>query len=413
MTSKLISRREFLYASGVLMLGGSVLTGCQPKESNTIKPPLAAGPINITPQNKILVFIMLGGGNDSFNMLIPTDDASYQDYKTTRGSLALDKSTLMNLDSFTDSNNKSFGLHPSLKKLSQRFNDQELAFIANVGPLITPITKQEFVAGNKPLPIGLMSHSDQFKHWQTSQPHLRSNKGWFGSIADVLENEKDKNSIPMNISLAGSNIMQNGNFSREYAITEKGSIGLKIKDNNKPELSALNKILLDSFDLMLNKTHQNSFAATYIETTKYAQQQHEKFYQAINKININTDFSSADKTESPLASQLKMVAKTIAASSELGLQQQTFFLRYIGWDHHSELLNQHKSMLTVLDDALDAFQKSLHELNIEDKVVTFTGSDFGRSLTSNGNGTDHGWGGTPWSWGKQSMGEKSLANIQN
>ena len=101
-----------------------------------------------------------------------------------------------------------------------------------------------------------------------------------------------------------------------------------------------------------------------------------------------------------------MVARTIKASKKLGLPQQTFFIRYIGWDHHDELLNNHAEMLKVVSQGLGEFQTALSELDIADKVITFAGSDFGRTLTSNGNGTDHGWGGNTLVMGEAIKGGK-------
>ncbi len=418
MNKKKFTRRQFLHSSGVVMVGAStILAGCSgsdkkaeptpptPPEPAPTPPPVD-DELNITPQNKSLVFIMLDGGNDSFNMLVPTTTGTYNDYKNSRGDLSIARNKLLPLNGFTDSNNKSFGLHPSLPKTKALFEESKLAFVANIAPLIEPVTKSEFVAGSKPLPVGLMSHSDQFKHWQTSRPSERINDGWFGAFADVLQKSKADNAISMNISLAGSNIMQNGKEAREYAVTKDGSVGLKVKQNDNPNLRALNDVLSGGFDKMLAVNYSTAFPKTYIDGISHAQAQHETFKAAIDKINVSTDFKSQNGQESDLASQLKMVAKSIAASGDLGMQQQTFFVRYIGWDHHSELLNNHKGMLTVLDDALSAFQTALKELGIEDKVVTFTGSDFGRSLTSNGSGTDHGWGGNTLVMGQDVDGGK-------
>lgn len=398
-----ISRRKFIQSSGLAMIGtGAILSGCG-SNGDTVQPsmppkpqptlPVDDGELTITPQQKSLVFIMLDGGNDSYNMLIPTSNSDYNEYKQSRGSLAIDQAELLSLNNFTDGNNKSFGLHPSLPKTKRLFENKNLAFIANVAPLIEPITKAEFIAGAKPVPLGLMSHSDQFKHWQTSRPAERLNTGWFGSFSDVLQKSLPNDGVSMNISLAGSNIMQNGQQTREYSITSKGSVGLKVKRHDQPHLEALNTVLQGGFDKTMETSYPNAFSHTYIEGIRYAQTQHETFEAATESISVNTDFSSRTGEESDLAAQLKMVAKTIAARNKLGMSQQTFFIRYIGWDHHSELLNKHREMLGVLDDALAAFQSSLNELDIADNVITFTGSDFGRSLTSNGNGTDHDWGG--------------------
>lgn len=385
-----------------MVLGsGLLLSGCGgggsekppipvvPPVTPPVVPPPSNGPLKIAEQAKSLVFIMLDGGNDSFNMLVPRSDTAYQEYANTRGDLALAKSELKPL-SFTDENQKQFGLHPSMPKTQQLFNDKKLAFIANVGPMIEKVTREEYQSDSKPLPLGLMSHSDQFKHWQTSRPGERINSGWFGVVADVVQPQKAENAISMNISLAGSNIMQNGVSSREYAITKNGSIGLRVKDTTKPELAELNSVLLSGFNEMLENNQGSSFDKTYVDGVRHSQAQFEKFAAATNTITVNWQGG-----ESELAQQLEMVAKAIKARDALGMagKQQTFFVRYIGWDHHSELLNAQKKMLGIVDESLSGFQQALEELGVADDVVTFTGSDFGRSLTSNGNGTDHGWGG--------------------
>ncbi|MGY0217672.1 DUF1501 domain-containing protein [Endozoicomonadaceae bacterium StTr2] len=378
-----LSRRSFLQKSGVVMAGSSLLLSGLPGTQ------LMAGtrqepPINLRPQQKALVFLMLDGGNDSYNMLVPMSAPEYKEYADTRGHLALPEQKLLPLNSFEDGKGEMFGLHPSMPEVQQLFNTNKLSFVANVGPLIERVSKSEFYSNTRRLPVGLMSHSDQFRHWQTSRPGERINRGWFGAFADVLQPDKTPGQVPMNISLAGSNIMQNGAVDTSYAITEKGSVGMLFKDQN----GEFDRILQRSVDGVLNRRYDSAFKQTYASFTRTAQRQHESFSSAVNKVNLGTRFSDSD-----LSKQLKMVARSIKASADLGLPQQTFFLRYIGWDHHDELLKSHARMLRIVSQAMGEFQAALNELDIADKVVTFTGSDFGRTLTSNGNGTDHGWGG--------------------
>lgn len=412
MKNKKITRRDFVKTTGTVVLGSGVMVGCgggsvknkpiaapepdkptdpvtPPQEPDNNNPATPGDQISINAADKALVFIMLDGGNDSFNMLVPTSTAAYNEYKASRGGLSLTKESLLALNGFTDKNQKTFGLHQNLPKVQALFNQKKLAFVANVAPMIERVTKAEFKASSKPLPVGLMSHSDQFKHWQTSNPGERINRGWFGDFADVLQKNKASSDISMNISLAGSNIMQNGKEATEYAITDKGSIGLAVKDPSITGPQAdLNRELLNGFNKILESQPSSAFQESYIGATRNSQAQHEKFLAATKDITINTRFADTD-----LSRQLKMVAKSIKAAPQLGMRQQTFFIRYIGWDHHDELLKKHGSMLKILDDALGSFQQALDELGVADKVVTFTGSDFGRTLTSNGNGTDHAWGG--------------------
>ncbi len=94
-----------------------------------------------------------------------------------------------------------------------------------------------------------------------------------------------------------------------------------------------------------------------------------------------------------------MVAKTIGAHSQLGFNRQTFFVFVGGWDHHDETLDSQAAMLPEVSEAVLAFRDALkNDLtysggNMFDKVTLFQCSDFGRTLTSNGKGSDHAWGG--------------------
>jgi uncharacterized protein (DUF1501 family) len=90
---------------------------------------------------------------------------------------------------------------------------------------------------------------------------------------------------------------------------------------------------------------------------------------------------------------MKRIAELISVRESLGVTRQTFFVTYGGWDHHEDTLGQQADMLPALDSGLGQFQVALDELGLSQSVTTFTISDFGRTLTSNGKGSDHGWGG--------------------
>ena len=383
MIDKQISRRGFIKASAAAAGASMMLSGAAPNyaapQANKAKA------INIKPSKKALVFIMLDGGNDSYNMLVPTSSKHYKEYQSSRSNLSLGKQQLLSLDGYQDSQGRTFGVHGSMRDVQQLFKQKKLAFVANTGPMIEPVTKDQFYSGEAKLPLGLLSHSDQFKHWQTARPELRINRGWFGYFADALQPNRAVDQIPMNISLSGSNIMQNGILSSHYSITQDGNVGLIVNKDKTP----LNNVLLDSFEKSLNFNYRSDpLKQSYLSITREAQAQHEKFSRATDKIPVPTSFS-----DTALSQQLRKVVQSIKAADSLGQQQQTYFLRYIGWDHHDELLNNHARMLSILSKALGEFQLALDKLDLADKVITFTGSDFGRTLTSNGNGTDHGWGG--------------------
>lgn len=381
-------QRRQLLKSGAGLAAAGLFSGTAPLFSAqaTAATGPAPGTVKIQPARKALVFIMLDGGNDSFNMLVPRDNQHYREYQTSRSNLALPQSSLLPLNTSVDNQQgREFGLHPAMPEVQQLFNTQQLAFVANIAPLLEPTSKQAMQNGSAKLPLGLMSHADQFRHWQTSRPDNRINQGWFGYFADALQASLPADQIPMNISLAGSNIMQNGVLNSHYSITDTGSVGLIVNEQKTP----LNNTLLESFEQLLNTDYsQDPFKQTYLAQTRQAQARHQIFRDALTPQILQTRFS-----DTPLSQQLKTVARSISAADKLNLQQQTYFIRYIGWDHHDELLDNQHAMLQILSRALHEFQQGLEALGIAEQVITFTGSDFGRTLTSNGNGTDHGWGG--------------------
>ena len=384
MSNTNLSRRNFIKGSAAVAAGISIAG---------VAPAFAAPevPSTVNSKNKALVFIMLDGGNDSFNMLVPTSLTHYADYQQSRSNLALSMSDLLPLKNYKGNGGRTFALHESMPEVQELFAKKKLSFLANIGPLIEPVTKATFKNNSAKLPLGLMSHSDQFKHWQSARPGERINQGWFGFMADEMQPNRAMTQIPMGVSLAGRNIMQDGEDSTSYAITEKGSVGLAVKPSRTQpsEVRELNRSIVENFEELLTQNYSDDpFKQTYTSLTREAQSQHENFIKSVANVEVPTSFSG-----SPLSQQLKKVTQIIKASEDIDTPQQTFFLRYIGWDHHDELLNTQKKMLRVLSKAMGEFQTALDKMGLADQVITMTGSDFGRTLTSNGNGTDHAWGG--------------------
>lgn len=348
---------------------------------------------------KALVCILLAGGNDSFNMLVPRSGAHYNEYAASRSNLALPQGDLLPLN-FTDSNGKQFGLHPSMPEVQSLFNKDKLAFISNVGTLVQPTTMNQYASGSVPVPVGLLSHADQIQQWQTSIPQTRSSKGWGGRMADILHAANGNQNISMNISLTGSNIFQVGNNTSEYAIRTAagGSVGINVLEGN----SALDQVLKTGAESLLAQQYQDIFRSTYTDKIKNSQANHEEFTAAIGQAPVlSTSFS-----ENAVSANMELIAKTISVRNSLNVNRQTFFITFGGWDHHDEVLNNQVAMLSVLSKALSEFQSAMEELGVADCVTTFTASDFGRTLTSNGNGTDHAWGGNVMVMGDKVLGGK-------
>ncbi|MEL6863890.1 MAG: DUF1501 domain-containing protein [Bacteroidota bacterium] len=334
---------------------------------------------------KALVCILLAGGNDSFNMLVPTDADGYAAYTATRSNLALAQNTLLPLNPLVG-NQPMLGLHPAMPEVQQLFNSGQVAMISNVGTLVQPTTKTQFQNGAVTLPLGLFSHADQIQQWQTSVPQSRSAYGWGGRMADILQSMNANQDISMNISLSGRNVFQSGNQVAEYTIRPSGTGSIGIDGYNGTDM--LDQIKTTAVKNLMEQQYTDMFKSTYANVVSNAQSTHEMFSTAVGNINLNTNFSP-----SYLSQSLNMVARTIAARDTLNVSRQTFFITFGGWDHHDEVLNIQNTMLGVVSKALNEFNSAMVELGLSNEVTTFTISDFARTLTSNGNGSDHGWGG--------------------
>ncbi len=101
-----------------------------------------------------------------------------------------------------------------------------------------------------------------------------------------------------------------------------------------------------------------------------------------------------DKNSS-VAKQLEMVSKLISIRDTFddSIDRQIFFVGFKGWDTHKNQNERHPKLLKELSQSLNTFYSALEELGVENQVTTFTASEFGRTLTANNSGTDHGWGG--------------------
>ena len=333
---------------------------------------------------RALVCLFLSGGIDSYNLLVPSGTTEYQEYAAVRGDLALPQADLLPILPAT-SDGRTYGLHPGVPGLQSLFSQGRLAVVANLGTLVEPTTLSQFRNGSVVLPAGLFSHSDQQMSWQTSIPGERSAIGWAGRMADIINTGNCDPNISMNISLSGSNVWQTGRMTSHYTITENGSTGLWDYGGDTP--GAI--LRTEAIDSLLALEYQHLFEKTFAAKMRGAIDAHLDFSAAIAGLPpLQTVFS-----DTHLSRQFRMIALTIAAREALCMKRQTFFVEVGGWDHHDEVILNQAAMLPVISAALSEFQAALVELDVADLVTTFTASDFGRTLSSNGRGSDHAWGG--------------------
>ena len=387
MSKRKISRRKFIGEASCAAMGTTTLFSSILNLGmvNAMASPLS-GPSG---DYKAMICILLSGGNDSFNMLIPNGD-EYSEYAQVRANLALPQNDILGLNPITSG--KQLGLHPSMTGMKNLFDQGKIAFISNIGTLIEPVTKDQVINNSVPLPLGLLSHSDQAMQWQTSFPQERSSIGWGGKMADIIGSMNTNQNISMNISLSGNNIFQAGNQTISYTInSDTGSVDVFGYGEPDP----FHALMTQGVDNLLNQQYQDVFKQTYANTIKNAIQSNAEFDAALaGAPAFNTQFSPNYVSQS-----MQMIARTIAAQETLGMSRQTFFLSFGGWDHHDELLDRQTADLNTLSTALTEFYNALEEISMNDCVTTFSVSDFARTLTSNGNGTDHAWGGNAFVMG--------------
>jgi uncharacterized protein (DUF1501 family) len=328
---------------------------------------------------KALVCVFLFGGNDANNTLIPFDITGYANYASIRGDLALAQNTLLPL---TQAPN--FALNPNLPDVQALFNSGSAAFIANVGTLVQPLTRAEYLAGQA-CPTNLFSHPDQQLEWQNAAQSASTQTGWAGRIADSLGTMYNQGaSIPMITSVAGDTLFCNGSATSPVSIAP-GNVGAAScsegSECSARQASAQALLTLDSGVSLVQ-------ADDTITTNAYAYAK--TLADAVQSI---TPLKTVFPAKNGLAAQLQQIAQIIQVRAALGVQRQIFIASLGNFDTHADRLALQSTLLAEISPALAAFYNATVELNVANEVTAFTMSDFSRTFQPNSNhGSDHAWG---------------------
>ncbi|MBI4622268.1 MAG: DUF1501 domain-containing protein [Verrucomicrobia bacterium] len=338
---------------------------------------------------KALVCIFLNGGNDANNLIIPTGSA-YNAYASQRGLLALPSSNLLSVSPKT-TDGRTWALHPGVVELRTLFDSGRAALVANVGTLVRPTTKTQYQAGIN-LPPQLFSHNDQQVQWQSSVSDQPFTTGWGGRMADLVDALNSNPQVSMSISLNGFNNFEVGRNVAQYSINPTGGAivftGSTARSGNDFARYTAQRDLFAG-------SNPNLFAAAFGTLTKDA-------IASSELLNTTLAGATAFQTVFPasnLGNQLRMIARLMSVSSSLNVKRQIFFARLGGWDLHADQVDDvdrtigaHANLLSQISRAISAFYDATVELGVAEQVTTFTASDFGRTYSSNGDGSDHGWG---------------------
>jgi len=357
----------------------------------------------LTPQAatdyRALVCVFLNGGNDGNNMLVSLDQydgpagslvEGYSNVRNAAG-LAIAKASLLPI---SPASGGSYGFHPNMPEMQALFNQGKLAVLCNNGPLVEPLTRTTYQNGTGKKPLQLFSHSDQVGLFQTAIANVVSQTGWGGRLADKTNGLNGSATFPSNISIAGINLLLSGIDTRQLAVADSGTSLANVLQLSMSGTSSEQALRLASFNEL--RTLDTNFKLV-------------KAASDIRSSSIETDnaLSSVNPTlatvfpNTSLGRQLKQVALLIKACTDplvgINMKRQIFFTQIGGFDTHSAEIGGQGGLLTQVSQAINAFFAATVELGVQNKVTTFTMSDFGRTFQPAGTGvnavgTDHAWG---------------------
>jgi uncharacterized protein (DUF1501 family) len=368
-------------------------------------------------------------------MVLPTDAASWANYTAVRNqapdSIALLAPGTVPLATAAagsparlggvlpiapaNAQGRSFALHPVMDTLRDMFNtDKRLAILPNVGPLIVPTSKVQYGQSSHPKPVNLFSHNDQTNTWQSFKPE-GATQGWGGLMGDVIASQNQR-AVFTAISASGSAVWLSGQNVRQYQVNSAGATRLGTNGNNQLFGMTNANVVAAMKSIVTGSRGGHPFEADIAEVTGRSIDAEETLRGVLKPAsdplfgttpagtatyNANTDPKlmydnplTGVKTANGLAQQLQIVARMIDASGATGVQakRQVFFVNLGGFDTHDAQNRAHADLYARIGHALRYFDTTLAAMGAQNKVTLFTASDFGRTFTSNGDGTDHGWG---------------------
>jgi Uncharacterized protein conserved in bacteria len=351
---------------------------------------------------RALVCVYLQGGNDGHGTVIATDPSSFAAFTQARSGapgLAYPQSELLPITPRTAQSGRTFALNPSLAGLQSLFNAGRAAVIANTGTLIAPATKTQVASNSVPLPDSLFSHFDQTAAWQAIASNLGSGErvGWGGAVADAVEAmNMNSNAMFTCISTAGNALFLSGQSSFQINVTPAGPV--PIYGLNQPPFGLSQAA--NPLNSILTADETNLFAKEYEVVIKRSMQAQATLSSVMAPSGQSgvadppqyLDPITNKLTDNPLAASMQTVARIIAGHASLGVTRQIFYVQLGSFDTHDGQAQAHAKLLTQLGSAFEYFDGLMVNMGMSNQVTSFTISDFGRTLTSNSDGTDHGWG---------------------
>ena len=318
-------------------------------------------------------------------MLVPRSHAEYAVYARSRQNLAIARGDLLRITA-TNPDGGRYGVHPAMSGIKDLFDRGSAAFVTNVGPLIEPVDKASYFNGSAMLPPRLFAHNEQQDQWNALQCSAQSRTGWAGRMAELIRAGVAGQRRVTKASPPGSKLLQRTDETAVFVTGPGGPVrfdGFSIEPDG---------ILCEQREAILRVRAEEHRGVSAHASAR----EQERTNDAVATGCAAVDTAPALSTVFPpsrLGAELETVARLIAVRDDLAMQRQVFFVAAGGFDTHDNQNEDQPGLLGGISDAISAFYAATIELGIAEQVTTFTQSDFGRTLTSNGSGTDHAWGG--------------------
>jgi uncharacterized protein (DUF1501 family) len=409
------SRREFLRTSSALSIAGAASA---PFALNLATMGSAAA--QTATDYKALICLFMYGGNDSAHMVLPTDTESWTRYLEARNQgadpialrapgTAPDAAAaaasparlggVLPINPTTAQAGRAFALHPLMTQTRDLFEAGRVAVIANAGPMIVPTNKTNY--NSVPRPRGLFSHNDQQSTWQAGVAE-GARQGWGGKMADLMISQ-NTNAIFTSISTGGNHVFLSGRSVLQFQVGNGGG-GLNINGRPPGNLFGSTQAATAFQSIITNTGATNLFEKDYATVVKRSIDSQALLNTSLQAITPQM-VAAAPQYQDPLnnnalannglAQQLNSVFRLIAARDQLGVKRQVFLINIGGFDTHDGQNRGLASIYARISAALAYFDATIRNINgvdLSNNVTLFTASDFGRTFTTNGDGTDHGWG---------------------
>ncbi|GMH79107.1 hypothetical protein TL16_g08033 [Triparma laevis f. inornata] len=368
-----------------------------PEDAEIRKIPADNEEATVVSDYKAIVYLMMFGAADSYSFLVPHsgcgDKDMYGDYSQVRGNAALGKHTLLQIDA-EDQVCSKFGLHPSFKHIKQMYEDGDAAWIANVGVLSEPVTRNEYHAKSNKLPPSLFAHNHQAQALHTSNPHDSTGSGWLGRVKDVLI---EKGMTVGSYSISGTAKVLETDVTTAADVLSRSTGVIPFDEGGILDRH------LDAINNLTGSVGSSFMAETFASNLQTIMSRTEKLEEALKGVEAVEDYGTTR-----LGTQFKQVSSVIKANQvKLNNERDIFYVYIGGWDTHNAF--DISGLVTEVDEALEAFTNEMKGEGLWEKVAVVSASDFARTLTDNGVGTDHAWAGNHFITGGSVKGGKVSA----